>query len=62
MTYKTVKTAEQWMKIEAMGTYEDDFRNGELWDFNGELYYLSHLELSIEELRLLVDCVKVEKI
>lgn len=49
--YKTVKTLEMWAKIHAMGTYEEDFKNGELWSFNGELYYLSHLSLSPEQLQ-----------
>ena len=55
MRYQVVKTAEQWAKIEAMGTYEQDFRNGELWEFNGELFYLSHLELSTKELKELTE-------
>lgn len=55
MKYQVVKTAEQWAKVEAMGTYEQDFKNGELLEFNGELFYLSHLELSIKELKELVE-------
>lgn len=47
----TVKTLEQWATIQAMGTYEQDYKNGELWSFNGQLYYLSHLELDPEALR-----------
>ena len=51
MKYKTVTTAEMWTKIKAMGTYEEDYKNGELWSFNGKLYYLSHLSLDPQELR-----------
>lgn len=63
MKYNIVKTAEEWAKIQAIGDYEDDFRNGELWNFNGKIWYLSHLELSPEELQELVEFQKgVEKI
>lgn len=55
MRYNTVKTAEMWAKIQAMGGYERDFRNGEIWSFNGEYWYLSHLELSPEALREVVE-------
>lgn len=30
MKYKIVKTLEDWTKIQSMGTYEQDYRNGEL--------------------------------
>lgn len=63
MKYKTVKTFADWTKIQSMGTYEQDYRNGELWEFNGELCYLSHLELSPEVLREVMEFSKdVEKI
>ncbi len=52
--YTTVTTAEMWAKVQAMGTYEQDYRNGELWSFNGKLYYLSHLSLNPNELRKVV--------
>lgn len=55
MKYKTVKSAEQWARIEAMGTYEQNFKNGELWEFNNEMFYLSHLELPTKELAELVE-------
>ena len=55
MKYKTVKSAEQWARIEAMGTYEQNFKNGELWELNNEMFYLSHLELSIKERAELVE-------
>lgn len=38
-----------------MGTYEQDYKNGELWKFNGELWYLSHLELSPKVLREVIE-------
>lgn len=52
--YTTVTTAEMWAKVQAMGTYEEDLKNGELWSFNGKLYYLSHLALDPDELREVV--------
>lgn len=55
MKYKTVTTFEMWVDIKAMGTYEMDFKNGELWSFNGGLWYLSHLELPAKELRDVID-------
>ena len=54
MEYKTVTTAEVWAKVQAMGTYEDTHKNGELWSLNGKLYYLSHLSLDPQELREVV--------
>lgn len=53
---KIVKTCEQWLTVKSMGTYEEDYKNGELWSFNGEMYYLSHLELPFIELHLLLEC------
>lgn len=53
--YTTVTTAEMWATVQAMGTYEQNYRNGELWSFNEKLYYLSHLSLSPDELRKVVD-------
>lgn len=49
--YTTVKTVEMWAKVQSMGTYEQDYKNGELWSFNGGLYYLSHLSLDTTEMR-----------
>lgn len=49
--YKTVKTVDEWATVKAMGDYEADFRNGELWYFGGEYWYLSPLELSPEVLK-----------
>lgn len=56
---KTVKTAEEFINIHAMGTYEDDYKNGEIWTWNGNTYYLSHLELDQKELRELVEAYEV---
>jgi hypothetical protein len=50
---KAVKTAEEWIKIESLGTWECDLKNGSVWTFNGKHYYLSHLELDPLELILL---------
>lgn len=41
-------TLEEWTKIQSLGTYEDKFKNGELW-------YLSHLELPFNVLAEVVD-------
>lgn len=62
MKYKTVKTFADWTKIQSIGTYEQDYKNGELWEFNGELYYLSHLELSPEVLREVMEFSKEAEI
>lgn len=58
MKYKIVKTFDDWTKIQSMGTYEQDYKNGELWEFNGKLWYLSHLELSPEVLQEVVEFSK----
>lgn len=50
MKYEIVKDAETWAKVETMGSFYCEFKNGELWEFNGTYYYLSHLELVTEEL------------
>jgi len=49
---KIIRTAEEAMKITSLGTYEIDYKNGEIWSFNGEEYYFSHLELPPAELAL----------
>lgn len=51
LKYKTVKDVETFTKIETMGNFEEDFKNGELWQFNGEMYYLSQSELPSNELK-----------
>lgn len=48
--YNIVTDPDEWAKIQAMGDFEQELKNGELWSFNGELYYLSHLELNTEAL------------
>ena len=53
--YKMATTLEEWTKIQSLGTYEDKFKNGEIWSFNGELWYLSHLELPFNVLAEVVD-------
>lgn len=55
MKHRTARTVEDWAKIQAMGTYECKFKNGELWSFNGEIWYLSHLELSPQVMREIVE-------
>ena len=56
--YNIVTDPDEWATIEAMGDFEKKFKNGELWTFNGELYYLSHLELSTEALMELAEFQK----
>lgn len=46
----TVKDAETWTKVQALGTFERNYKNGELWYFNRKFYYLSHLNLELDEL------------
>ncbi len=55
---KIVKTAEEWVKIESLGTWECNIKNGSVWSFNGKHYYLSHLELDARELILLASEMK----
>lgn len=52
---KIVKTAQKWVTIEALGTLEREYKNGNVWTFNGEEWYLSHLELPPQELAILVE-------
>lgn len=56
--YNIVTNPDEWAKIQAMGNFEQDLKNGELWTFNGELYYLSHMELSTEALMELAEFQK----
>lgn len=46
----TVEDAETWAKVQAMGDFERKYKNGELWYFNRKFYYLSHLNLELDEL------------
>lgn len=46
---KQVLTAEEWINIKAYGTYEMDYKNGELWSFNGNLYLLEFIYLPLNE-------------
>ena len=55
MKYKIVKDVETWSKVEAMGNYYSEFKNGELWEFNKEFYYLSHLNLDYKNLKALME-------
>lgn len=58
MKYKIANTLEQWSTIQALGTCEGLYKNGELWWFDGELWYLSILELSPEDLREVMEFYK----
>lgn len=40
----TVRTAEEWSKVETYGNYEMKYENGELWSYNGKLYYLDPIQ------------------
>lgn len=60
--YKIVKTLEEWAKIEAYGNWESHFRNGELYSFNNEFYYLSHLELDPDVLHELIKYHEVTRL
>lgn len=52
---KTAKTLAEWARVQALGTYEDQIKNGELWSFGGDYWYLSHLELDTRTLREVAD-------
>lgn len=56
---KIAKTAQQWIDIEALGTWERDYKNGSIWTFNGDEWYLTHLELPPRELQILMDAFNI---
>lgn len=47
---KIARTAQEWIDVQALGTYLEDKGNGEIWEYNGSEWYLSHLELLPGEL------------
>lgn len=49
-----VLTAEQWLDIKAYGTYEMDYKNGELWSCNGKLYLLEFIHLPLSEKKIVL--------
>ena len=56
----TVTTAEEWIDVKAYGTYEQDYRNGELWSWAGKLYYLAIIELPLKEMEEVVETYRVD--
>lgn len=59
---KNIKTADEALTIQAYGDFEREYRNGEIWTFNGNEYYFSHLDLSPEELKEYNDALRIEHI
>lgn len=57
---KIATTAKEWINVQALGTWLEDRGNGEIWEYNGCEWYLSHLELLPGELRELMDALSVE--
>ena len=51
MKYRIAKTLEEWARVQSLGTYEQDFKDGSLCSFGGESWYLAFSELSSEVLR-----------
>lgn len=52
MKRKTVTTYEEWLDVEAYGTYESCKKDGtEIWSYNGGKYYLNRKNLSQRELK-----------
>lgn len=51
MKYRIAKTLEEWARVQSLETYEQDFKDGSLWSFGGEYWYLAFSELSSEVLR-----------
>lgn len=47
---KIARTAQEWIDVQALGTYVEDTGNGEIWEYKGNEWYLSHLELLPGEL------------
>ena len=33
MKYRIAKTLEEWARVQSLGTYEQDFKDGSLWSF-----------------------------
>lgn len=50
-----VLTAEEWIDIKSYGTYEIDYKNGELWSYNGKLYLLEFIILPLKEKQIIND-------
>ena len=50
-----VFTAEEWIDVKAYGTYEMDYKNGELWSYNGKLYLLEFIYLPLKEKEIIND-------
>ena len=50
-----VLTAEEWIDVKAYGTYEMDYKTGELWSFNGKLYLLEFIYLPLSEKTIIND-------
>lgn len=53
---KRVLNAESWITVKSYGTYEMDFKNGELWSYNGELYLLEFISLPHNEAVIVLEC------
>lgn len=47
---KIARTAQEWIDVQSLGTYLEDKGNGEIWEYKGSEWYLSHLELLPGEL------------
>lgn len=52
---KQVLDAETWSNVKAYGTYEMDFKNGELWTHNDKLYLLEFIKLPHNEAVILLE-------
>ena len=50
MKYRIAKTLEEWARVQSLGTYEQDFKDGSLWSFGGDCWYLAFSDLSSEVL------------
>lgn len=57
---KQVLTAEEWIDIKAYGTYEMEYKNGDLWSFNGNLYLLEFIYLPLEEKEIIIETYSQE--
>ena len=38
---KNANTAQEFINVQSMGTYQEDFLGGEIWECNGEEWYLN---------------------
>lgn len=59
---ETVNSWELWTDIKAYGTFETDYKNGELWSWGDKLYYLCFMLLPLKDKTELLEYYRVVNI